>query len=156
MKKKLICFLALVILCFGTFVGCADPYRGYVSSGLEVKEVTFDDDSHNTFDAYNISRSGTLLVSDYDVYTAYHLDFGYTESFFNANELLIFVTVSCTSDGMEFEELLLDGSTLYPLFYRNKIGDNEPVTDDIIFSYYCVELNKANRYCVGQILYRYR
>ncbi len=156
MKKKLICFLALVILCSGVFAGCADPYRNYVSSGLEVKEVSFND-GHGTSDVlYDISRSGTLLISDYDVYTAYNLDIGYTELFFNANELLIFVTVSCTSDGMEFEELMLDGSTLYPMFYRNKIEDNEPVTDDIIFSSYCVELNKANRYCVGQILYRYR
>ena len=57
---------------------------------------------------------------------------------------------------MEFCEILQDDGKLYPLFYRNRINDGDPVTGDIIVLPYFAEVPKNQDYRMGEILYRYR
>ena len=56
-------------------------------------------------------------------------------------------------DGDELREK--DG-VLYPLFERAKIGENDPITEDIIISSYCVEISKELEYKAGEIIYNYK
>ena len=70
--------------------------------------------------------------------------------------MLVFIVQSCSSDQMEFVELREKEGVLYPLFEREKIGENDPVTEDIIISSYCVEISKKFEYKAGEIIYNYK
>ena len=96
------------------------------------------------------------LITDYATYSAYQFNLDYTEGFFENNNLLVFIVQSCSSDQMEFVELREKDGVLYPLFERAKIGENDPVTEDIIISSYCVEISKELEYKAGEIIYNYK
>ena len=96
------------------------------------------------------------LITDYETYSAYQFDLDYTEGFFENNNLLVFIVQSCSSDQMEYVELREKDGVLYPLFERAKIGENDPVTEDIIISSYCVEISKELEYKAGEITYNYK
>ena len=154
MKKFFISFVLLLLGLLTVFTGCAqDPYKDYVASDLNVKQMNFDyDDMDNFSFGYNKAE----LFTDYKDYSQYNFDLPYTESYFEQNDLLLFVVSCCSSDEMEFSEVLQDGGKLYPLFYRNKINDGDPVTADIIVLPYCAEVSKSADYSTGEIIYRYR
>ena len=72
------------------------------------------------------------------------------------NDLLVFVVKCCSSDEMEFNEILENEKKLYPLFYRKEIGSDQPITDNIIVMSYFVVISKETDYKIGEIFYRYK
>ena len=60
------------------------------------------------------------------------------------------------TDKMKFVEIREKDGILYPLFERKKLGVNDPVTEDIIISSYCVEISKELEYKSGEIIYNYK
>ena len=147
-------FLSIItsILCV-LISGCAksDPYADYQSSNVQAKTFSADFENYHLF-----SYDKMELITDYETYASYQFGVNYTEEYFEDNNLLIFVVSSCSSDGMQFQELLENDGKLYPCFLRNRIGRNEPVTDDFGVYSACVELPKDSEYKAGEIIFRYR
>lgn len=154
--KKFSSALVLIAVCLLALTACAeDPYRDYASSGLEAKGISFRyEDRLENYDRFDYHKAE--IFTDSASYSLSPFAPAYSDAYFEQNDLLIFVVSCCSSDEMEFCEILEKDGTLYPLFYRKKIGKNQPVTDDIIVMPYCVELPKAAAYQAGEILYRYR
>lgn len=154
MRKILIALILLVSWFTLVLSGCAaDPYRDYLATGLEVKGIGYD---YEDGGIYGFGAGRTEIFTTYADYSAYSFPLDYTESYFERNDLLVFIVSCCSSDGMEFGEILQDEGRLYPLFYRNEIGENEDVTCDIIVMAYCAEIPKSDHYGAGEIIYRYR
>ena len=150
MKKALSLVLALITLLFCLSACGTDKYKDYQATNMQAK--TFSTEYDNLiFEADTVE-----LIADYETYSAYQFNLDYTESFFENNNLLVFIVQSCSSDQMEFVELREKDSVLYPLFERAKIGENDPVTEDIIISSYCVEISKQFEYKAGEIVYNYK
>ena len=104
----------------------------------------------------NFKSNTVELITDYEKYISYQFNLDYTEEFFENNNLLVFIVTSCSSDQMEYVELRNKDGLLCPLFERKKIGENEPVTGDIIEHSYCVEISKEFEYKAGEIIYNYK
>lgn len=154
MKKILTSLILVISFAFIISAGCAqDPYKDYISCGLDVKKIDFD---YEDMDSFTFGYNKTELFTDYQEYLKYNFDLPYTNEYFKQNDLLVFVVRCCSSDGMEFGEILQDNGRLYPLFYRNKFDDGAPVTDDIIILFYYAEVPKVQNYSSGEIIYRYR
>ena len=150
MKKALSLVLALITLLFCLSACGTDKYKDYQATNMQAK--TFSTEYDNLiFEADTVE-----LIADYEIYSAYQFNLDYTESFFENNNLLVFIVQSCSSDQMEFVELREKEGVLYPLFEREKIGENDPVTEDIIISSYCVEISKKFEYKAGEIIYNYK
>lgn len=151
--KKLLISLLLLISCIFAFSACTDdPYKDYKASGLEVKSIPFNYDEED----YKFGYNKVEIFTDYESYVAYSFKLDYTKSYFELNNLIVFNVTACSSDEMEFGEILENDGKLYPLFYRKKIADGQPVTDDFIVMPYCVEISKELEYKVGEIIYRYK
>ena len=149
-KKTLSLVLALITLLFCLTACGTDKYKDYHATNMEVK--TFSTEYDNL-----IFETDTVeLITDYETYSAYQFNLDYTEGFFENNNLLVFIVQSCSSDQMEYVELREKDGVLYPLFERAKIGENDPVTEDIIISSYCVEISKELEYKAGEIIYNYK
>lgn len=154
-RKSLFAVFLLLIICMLSFSACVndsldDPYKNYTASGLKAKIMPVD------FEKETFGYNKVELISDYEKYTGYGLNWGYTAAYFELNDLLIFGVKGCSSDGMVFGEILENEKVLYPLFYRKKIADNQPVTDDIVLQSYCVEIPKGSAYKSGEIVFRYK
>ena len=150
MKKTLSLVLALITLLFCLTACGTDKYKDYHATNMEVK--TFSTEYDNL-----IFETDTVeLITDYETYSAYQFNLDYTEGFFENNNLLVFIVQSCSSDQMEYVELKEKDGVLYPLFERAKIGENDPVTEDVIISSYCVEISKGLEYKAGKIIYNYK
>lgn len=150
MKKALSLALALITLLFCLTACKTDKYKDYHATNMEAKTfTTYYDDL--------VFETGTVeLITDYETYSAYRFNLDYTEGFFENNNLLVFIVQSCSSDEMEFDELREKDGVLYPLLERKKLGANDPVTEDIIISSYCVEISKDLEYKAGEIIYNYK
>ncbi len=166
MKKlsKIICTSFLVGSIMVIFAACTDdivgdPYKDYVAAGIQANGIP-----HDTAEDYEKMISFTAeftaekakIFTDYESYAAYNFPLNYTEGFFEKNNLLIFWTLSCSSDGMQFYDILLYENKLYPCYSRVKINPGDAVTDDIICMPYYVELNKSNSYQFGEVIYKFR
>ncbi len=155
-KRLFIMFLFLISCTFAfsacTNDSCDNTYKNYKASGLEVKSIPLDYEDDAILFGYNRVE----LFSDYGSYAAYNFNLCYTESYFELNDLLVFVVKCCSSDEMEFNEILENEKKLYPLFYRKEIGSDQPITDNIIVMSYCVEISKKTEYKIGEIIYRYK
>lgn len=158
--KKFLISLLLFICCIFTFSACTDeqtdPYKDYIASGLEAKGIpyNYEDDYLAPYDMFGYGKAE--IFTDYESFAAYNFNLDYTESYFELNNLIIFNTTACSSDEMEFGEILENDGKLYPVFYRKKIADGQPVTDDFIVMAYYVEIAKDSEYKVGEIIYRYK
>ena len=154
--KKLFIPLLLLISCMLVFSACTDdPYKNYRSSGLEAKRIPSIYDDEDTY-TFGFNKVVIFTLEDYESYAAYHFNLDYTESYFETNDLIIFNTTACSSDEMEFGEILENDGKLYPMFYRKKIYSWQGVTEDFIVMAYCVEIPKETEYKVGEIIYRYK
>ena len=155
-KKFLVPLLMLLISCIFAFSACTDPYKDYVASGLEAKgiPVNYEDEYLASYDKFGYGKAETFI--DYESYAVYNFNLDYTESYFELNNLIVFVVCCCSSDEMEFGEILENDGKLYPMFYRKKIGYGQAVTTDFIVMSYCVEITKESEYKVGEIIYRYK
>ncbi len=150
MKKTLSLVLALITLLF-CFTACeTDKYKDYHATNMEAKTFT------TYYDDLIFETNTVELITDYETYSAYQFNLDYTEGFFENNNLLVFIVQSCSSDQMEYVELREKDGVLYPLFERAKIGENDPVTEDIIVSSYCVEISKELEYKAGEIIYNFK
>lgn len=150
--KKLLMPLLLIMSCMFTVSACTDdPYKNYRASGLEAKSIPFNYDEQD----YRFGFDNVEHFNDYARYAAYGFELDYTESYFQLHDLIVFAVSCCTSDEMEFGEILERDGKLYPMFYRKKIAYGQPVTDDFIVMIYCVEVLKETQYKVGEIIYRY-
>ena len=149
--KKASSFVLAVITLLLCLTACeTDKYKDYRATNMQAK--TFP-----TYYGDSIFNVGTVeLITDYEIYSAYQFKLDYTESFFENNNLLVFIVQSCSSDQMKFVEVREKDGVLYPLFERRKIGEDEAVTDDIILSSYCVEISKECEYKVGRIIFNYK
>ena len=150
MKRFLLIITAIVCIFFG---GCEkeNPYAEYQSTGLQAKSFSTDFENYDLFGYDKVE-----LIADYETYESYQFGINYAEEYFEENNLLVFVVSSCSSDGMVFQEILGYDGKLYPCFLRNKIGKNEPVTEDFILYSACVELSKDSEYKEGEIVFKYR
>lgn len=153
MKKTLSLVLALMV--FSTLLismtACAtDKYKDYSSTNLQADTFPIEDTD------LIFEKNTVELITDYETYSAYQFNLDYTESFFENNNLLVFIVQSCSSDKMKFVEIREKDGILYPLFERKKLGVNDPVTEDIIISSYCVEISKELEYKAGEIIYNYK
>ena len=150
MKKTISLVFALI-----TFLLCltaceTDKYIDYHATNMEAKTFT------TYYDDLIFETDTVELITDYETYSAYQFDLDYTEGFFENNNLLVFIVQSCSSDQMKYVELREKDGALYPLFERAKIGANDPVTEDVIISSYCVEISKELEYKAGEIIYNYK
>lgn len=154
MRKSLLTFVLIFLSFIAVFTGCAkDPYKDYVASGLEVKNIPFDIENEKNM-SFGFGKAE--IFTDYQTYSKYDFCLDYTEEYFKLNNLVVFAVQCCSSDQMEFSEILQTEDKLYPLFYRAEIKDGEPVTSDFIVLSYCTEISKADNYSVGEIIYKYR
>ena len=150
MKKTLSLILALITLLFCLTACRTDKYKDYHATNMEAKTFT------TYYDDLIFEADTVELITDYETYSDYRFNLDYTKGFFENNNLLVFIVQSCSSDQMEFVELREKEGVLYPLFEREKIGENDPITDDIIISSYCVEISKKFEYKAGEIIYNYK
>ena len=150
MKKTLSLVLAIITLLFCLTACGTDKYKDYHATNMEAKTFT------TYYDDLIFETDTVELITGYETYSAYQFNLDYTEGFFENNNLLVFIVQSCSSDQMQFVELREKDGVLYPLFERAKIGENDPVTEDIIISSYCVEISKELEYKAGEIIYNYK
>ena len=154
--KKLLIPLLLLISCTFAFSACTnDPYKDYKSAGLEAKGIPFNFADEDV-GIYAFGFNKVELFTDYESYVAYNFNLDYNESYFELNNLIVFDVSCCSSDEMEFGEILENDGKLYPMFYRKKIYSWQGVTEDYIVMAYCVEITKETEYKVGEIIYRYK
>lgn len=155
MKIKRLIFL----LTSGLFVfpSCSEAAYNvpnkYTPLGLKAQMVSLNYSKDNVV---SLEDNTIELISEYTRYMFYNFNLGYTASFFTSQDLLIFSVKYCSSDEMEFYDILEEEGTLYPLFYRKEIKSDQPTTDDEIVSLYYVEVLKENQYKVGKIIYRFK
>jgi len=150
MKKAVSLILALITLLFCLTACGTDKYKDYHATNMQTKIFLTE------YDNLIFETDTVELITDYEDYSAYQFNLDYTEGFFKNNDLLVFIVQSCSSDQMEFVEMREKDGVLYPLFERKKIGENDPITDDIIISSYCVEISKELEYKAGEIIYNYK
>ncbi|MBE7079907.1 MAG: hypothetical protein E7371_01565 [Clostridiales bacterium] len=150
MKKAVSLILALITLLFCLTACGIDKYKDYHATNMQTKIFLTE------YDNLIFETDTVELITDYEDYSAYQFNLDYTEGFFKNNDLLVFIVQSCSSDQMEFVEMREKDGVLYPLFERKKIGENDPITDDIIISSYCVEISKELEYKAGEIIYNYK
>ena len=156
MKKlsKIICALFLVGSIMVIFASCAEnPYKDYISSGLKAKAVPLGFDENESL-VLSLPKEQAKIFVDYESYAAYALPLDYTEEFFVKNNLLIFTSVACSSDEMQFLDILTHDGKLYPCYSRVKISSG--LTEDIIYFPYYAELAKSDDYKLGEVIYKYR
>ena len=152
--KKILPLLFVISAALAAWTGCArDPFEGYAESGIEAKPAAYDalfgeDESFG----YDTAR----LFTDHQSYSAYGFDLGYTEEYFEANDLLVAVVCCGSSDEMKFCGILQKDEKLFPAFSRKKIKKGEPVADDFIVLSFYAEIPKSKHYGMGEILFEYR
>lgn len=153
MKKtfSLVLFLIVFSTLLISMTACeADKYKDYNATNMQADTFSIENNDL-VFETNTVE-----LITDYETYLAYQFNLDYTESFFENNNLLVFIVQSCSSDKMKFVEIREKDGILYPLFERKKLGVNDPVTEDIIISSYCVEISKELEYKAGEIIYNYK
>ena len=151
MKKALSLFFAVVTL-LSCLTACEiDRHKDYHTTDMQAKGFMQDDEVLILFQPNTVE-----LITDYEKYSSYHFNLDYTEDFFVNNDLLVFIVTSCSTDQMEYVELRSKDGSLYPLFERKKLGENEPVTEDFIIHSFCVEISKEFDYKAGKIIYNYK
>ena len=154
MKTKLFAALCAA-LCALTFCACkpADPYKDYLASSIEAAPMPLGS-AHEV--AFSFGSNRAELFCDYQSFAAEKLPLNYTEGYFENNDLLVFATHCCSSDEMEFGEVLENEGKLYPVFYRDYIPDGAAVTEDFIVLIYYAEVPKSAGYTLGEVIFRYR
>lgn len=154
MKTKLFAAVCAA-LCALTFCACkpADPYKNYSSSGIITAPVPY---AYPEEDPSAFGYDRAELFTDYESFAEEKLPLDYTEGYFENNDLLVFTTHCCSSDEMEFGEILEFEGKLYPLFYRNYLPDGAAVTTDFIALAYYAEIPKSEGYSLGKVIFRYR
>lgn len=163
--KKVFASVFSVLAAFTLLLcACADPYADYTASGLEPKTAVIYDffDVGNDYSALEEAEKKYLegsrleLFTDYADYEAFGIEFGYTKGYFDKNALLVFLTTSCSSDGLKFERILVKDNKLCPVISRNTIHDGDAVTADIIYWVYYAEVPAENNYGAGEVIYEFR
>ena len=159
--KKISKIIVLILLVCGILVlstACTeDPYKDYISSGLVPKTSTDailrEDDEYLT--RWNYDTELHLLTS-YSEYEDFDVDLGYTEGYFELNSLLVFLRTGCSSVNLKFVGILEKDGRLCPVLERNYIGPEDPVTDDIIYYTFYVEVPDSGNYTVGEVINKIR
>ena len=150
MRKVLSLILVAITFLFCLTACKTDKYKDYHVTNMQAKGFTPGDEDL-------IFETNTVeLIADYEKYSSYHFNLDYTEGFFENNSLLVFIVMSCSSDQMEYVEIREKEGVLYPLFERKKLGEKDPVTEDIIYHSYCVEISKEVEYKAGEVIYNYK
>ena len=156
--KKLSRFITLLLLVFFIsiiFSDCTDdPYKDYVSVGLEPKTKLIEY-SEQKFIKWNSDTKPKLLVS-YTDYKNFNIDLGYAKAYFELNSLLIFLQTTCSSENHKFVDILEKDGKLCPVVEHNYIGPNDPVTDDIIYYVFYAEIPNSENYKIGEVILRTR
>lgn len=152
-RKILVLFVGICMMLFS--ISCSnDPYNEYNSTSIEVKQIPYSLIVADSMTSFGDERC--MIFKNYTSYSEYEFSMEYPESFFEANDLLLFVTNCCSTDEMSFSEVLENNDILYPLFYRKNLKPGQPVTDDFIILAYYAEIEKSLNYEGGTILYRYK
>lgn len=157
MKTLKILLPVLLLLCSiaTLFSACTrDPYKNYLSSGLEPK-TKIDVSDEPDWDRWNSDTELHLLIA-YSDYEKFGIDLGYTEGYFELNSLLIFLRTDNSSDNVKFVDVLQNDGKLYPVLERNYIAPGEPVTADVIRYVFYVEVPNSGNYSVGEVVNRTR
>lgn len=155
--KKLLISLLLLISCMFAFTACTgDPYKDYKTSGFEPK-TKIGEYSEQNFSVWNTENELKLLTS-YSEYASLDvwLNLGYTKAYFELNSLMIFLKTGCSSDNIQFVKVLENEGKLYPVLESNEIGADDPVTEDIIYYVFYVEIPNSGNYTVGEIISKTR
>ena len=160
MKKpsKIITMLLLVCGIAVIFSACTeDAYKNYVSSGLEPKT------KHDVLAWANgellakwHSEPDLKLLTSYSDYEDYGVNLGYTAEYFDLNSLLVFLKTGCSSDNLQYVDVLENDGKLYPVVEINPYGKNDPKTEDIIYYVYYTEIPVSGNYSIGEVITRTR
>ena len=157
MKKisKLI-YLLFVVCCIAVlFTSCTeDPYKDYVATGLQPKtiDVGYSEDVYVKW----MTDTQLTLLTTYSEYKNYDVDWGYSQGYFENNSLLVFLRTGCSTDNLQFVEVLEKDGKLYPVVEINPYGPNDPSTDDIILYVFYVEISSGANYSVGETITKIR
>lgn len=145
----LLCILTISATACNADINASNEFKDYITTNIHAKSFYYNEDL--TFEINTVK-----LITDYETYSSYHLNLDYTEDFFAGNNLLVFITQSCSSDKLRFNGVREKDGALYPLFERKKIGPFEAVTEDVIITCNCAEISKELEYTAGEILYFYK
>lgn len=153
--SKILTLLILVYSIASIFSACAkDPYKDYVSSGLEPKTKKVEYSEQN-FEKWNNDFELRLLTSFAD-YEKFEVDLGYTKEYFELNSLLIFLRTTCSSENHQFVDVLEKDGKLCPVLEHNYIGPDDSITADIIYLVFYVEVPNSGNYTAGEVIYKIR
>ena len=153
-SKIIILFLLVCSICALCSACTEDPYKGYVSSGLEPK-TKIDRSEERDSDKWHYDME-LHLFTIYSEYNEFDIDLGYTEGYFELNSLLIFLRTGNSSSNVKFVDVLEKDGKLCPVLESNYIGPDEPVTSDIIFYVFYVEIPNSGNYAVGEVINKTR
>ena len=153
--SKIVILFILVCTIVVLFSACAeDPYKGYVSSELEPKTKI---DHSEEYDRNKWYFDMELhLFTTYSQYNEFDIDLGYTEGYFEHNFLLIFLRTGNSSSNIKFVDVLERDGKLCPVLESNYIGPDEPVTDDVIYYVFYVEIPNSVNYIIGEVINKTR
>lgn len=154
--KGLLPFLSFVCCISLILSACAeDPYKDYVSSGLEPKTKVSEYDQDF---AVWITENELKLLTSYSEYKNFdaYLNLGYTEGYFELNSLLVFLKTCCSSDNIKFTDVWENDGKLYPVVESNKFGPDDVVTTDITDYLFYVEVPNSENYSIGEVINKTR
>lgn len=138
------------------FTSCTkDPYKDYVTSGLEPMTKVCDY-SNEKSELWSNNANKILIFNDYKDYNNFGIDLGYTEGFFEQNSLMLLLDSTNSSDNDKFVDVLVNEGKLCPVVEYNYIKEDDPVTDDIILYIFYSEFKTSDNYTAGEIIRRVR
>jgi hypothetical protein len=157
MRKYLIVLpCALLILFSIIFASCTkEPYKDYVTSGLEPMTKVFDY-SNEEYDLWDKNQNKIFIFNEYKDYNNFGVDLGYTEGFFEQNSLMLMLEQTNSSENDKFVDVLVNYGKLCPVIERNDVKESDTVTDDIILYIFYSEFKTSDNYTAGEIIRRVR
>lgn len=144
--RKIIVFILAAVSAFFA-VSCnntPDPYKDYV-----VTEITPKTKVLEYFDGFTTLAGTDKTIKTYKAYLESGADLGYTQAFFEKNNLFVSFRSSSSSDHLHCDEVVAEGNLLYLVLVRNKLEDGAPVNDDYVCFVFYAETAKTSSYEYG-------
>lgn len=147
----------LLFVCSFAVISAActeDPYKDYVSSELEPKTKIGGLSEED--ERWYASEKKVEVFTSYADYMDFGADLGYTEAYFENNRLLLFLRTGCSTDNLQFVDILEKDGVLCPVLEINPYREGDPASDDIIFYIFYSEIPTTGNYSIGEVITRTR